>query len=139
MSKNIAGCSWLEKTFDTEGDIGITEVTRAGWSQLLHISFLGFLFMGNTCSGPELWTHGLTKGLHIGKWNWPGKSNRTLPSLMLGLLMVRDSPNGGQVSLLGAGPSSQAVGLTSRPTSGPLVGGWHNPSALRKEKDFMGL
>lgn len=39
--------------FVVEGDIGMTEVTRVGCSQLLHIFFLGFLFMGNTCSDPE--------------------------------------------------------------------------------------
>lgn len=119
--------------------MGITEVTRAGWSQLLHISFLSFLLMGNTCFDPELWTHGLTKGLHIGKWDWPGKANRALSRLVLELLMVGDSPDGGQVSLLGAGPCSQAVVLTSRPTCRRLAGGWPNPSALRKKKDSMGL
>lgn len=79
-----------------EGDTGMTEVTRAGWRQLLHVSFLGFLFMGNTCSDSELWTHGVTRGLDVGKWDWPGKSNRTLPSLVLELLMVRNSPDGGR-------------------------------------------
>lgn len=74
----------------------MTEVTRAGWRQLLHVSFLGFLFMRNTCSDSELWTHGVTRGLDVGKWDWPGKSNRTLPGLVLELLMVRNSPDGGQ-------------------------------------------
>lgn len=69
----------------------MTEVTGAGWSQLLHISFLGFLFMGNTCSDPELWTRGVTKGLDVEKWDWPRKSDRTLPSLVLELFMVRNS------------------------------------------------
>ena len=74
-----------------EGDIGMTEVTRGGCSQLPHISFLGFLFKGNTCSDPELWTH----GLDVGKWDWPGKSNRMLPRLGLELLLVKKSPDGG--------------------------------------------
>lgn len=53
----------------------MTEATRTGWRQLFHISFLGFLLMGNTCSDPELWTHVLTQGLDVGKWDWPRKSD----------------------------------------------------------------
>lgn len=62
--------SWLQlvgKDYGVEGDFGMAGVTRAHWSQLLHISFLGSLFMGNTCSDPKLKTHDLTQGLNVGK------------------------------------------------------------------------
>lgn len=100
----------------------ITEVTRASCSQLLHISFIG-LFMGNTSSDPKLWTHIVNKGLHIRNWGWPGRSNRILPSVMLILFMIKDSPDGGHISVPGAGPSSQAVGPTIRthPPLAPLL------------------
>lgn len=79
-------------------------------------------------------TLGTNKGQDTGKWGWPGKSSRTLPSLMLEQLMVRNSPDGGQSLCWGSGPSSQAVGLISRSIFGSLSEGWHNLSASRKAR-----